>query len=502
MPRRIFNRPGMVAAGIIGLAFLASAAAAEEVEPVPEPPENGDDDDDDYEPSPDYYYEESTSATELTLHTNSQSGPMHYRIESVGEIERGDNLMDHDEVFQDGDLWVAEGQFGPAGTDTYHVYATGLEFFGLWDLDTSTDPWTYTDTPTPVNEYDVSWGGSAPDPRDISGENDVADADDTAPPDPDPGDAGPRTGQYDGVLGGGSGMPSQLVYSASDADYTVSSGSQLQSAINSSSSGDVIYVQGSISGSPHVNQAGITIVGNRGHGNDGRINLNGRLRISASGVELNGLRLDRGRPTDGSARVVRVEARDVLIENCEIFNAGYAGVEEPLANARLTLRYCHIHDCRSGGLGYGWQGHYNWTSSGNETIIEMCRFDTNRRHCSGAYAYYIARDNEFGPQRHGSPNHACEVRAQTQAAGNSAGNAVIEHNDVRGGQRVAVARGVPTDGMWVEYNRTDSSMTPTDRGTCANSSGSWGSGCSILQPFSGTGSWDNVFFEGNEWNSL
>ena len=509
-------------AGLFGLYLLANAASGQEQQP--DQGDGGDDGgqqpDDGDDGGTDWAYEEADDPRELSFGSNSWSGAMHYRVESVGEIAEAGSVEDSDEIYQDEEtgLWVLEGQFGPAGADTYDVYATGLEYFGVFDLEGSQGNWDYTDTPTPVNFFDVSWDGSGADPADFAAEVDVAEAEETGGgggdregPEPTPGEAGIRHDIHDGPVGGGSGMPAGSYYSRSEADIVVTDG-DLSSAVSRASPGDIVYVVGDANGGFSVGTPNVVIAGSRGNGGDGEIS-NG-LNVSADGVTFNGLVLNGG--------------SDIGSQDFSALNVDFNG---PMSithrEPRATFTQCGIHGAsgtqiRTGGYQSGdtvtaCGGSWHMTSYDGRTIFEYCDIYNMGRFLTGTTGYWHVRDCHFRGACY-NRNTGVEIRAPNacresgsgslNACGSPAGTAIIEHNrnDMErpsdgDGLRILTARGVP----YVEPAVVRNNYSTVNSAPCAGceAGGQWPCGWSdqlVLQNASSRGTeFDRIEISGNEF---
>ena len=466
------------------------------------------------QPAPDGHYEPTTQSNELRLETNEHSVAMHYHIISVGEIGRGDDLMDHDDVWEDEDgFFHAEGQFGPAGTDTYHVYATGVEFFGVYHLDTVGDPWDYTDVPVPVNWFDTYWEGSSAHPDDFAYETEFAD-----PEDPDPV-VGIQHSQYAGDIGGGPGYP--MAVERSDADHVVSSWSELESVSVTAQSGDVIWVEGGStlrwdgqSDGIRFMQDDLTLASARHQGNPGVVVLEnwdapgitwetGCLVFEGQGVRVTGLELDGGvpvgappnkEPNNPRPQGLTFRGVDPEIDNCHLHNWS-AAVNIAVPNSRAIVHHCTFEDNAQEGLGYGiHMSQQETTSRENQEQVLYNVSDNDRHFVSGSMSWVTIADNDFLSTY---ISHAAEVRSLEPEVGEPSGNAVVRNNEMHDPEkRLMVIRGTPTDGVWVEDNYAANPSEP-----CANRD-YWGDPdeCVVMQPFGRySPAFDNVFLDNNQW---
>lgn len=449
--------------------------------------EDGDGEADDGEAEEDEDEEDDDQDEEITEHvlsirSTNDTPAMFYEFTADTEITALEDTMDHDDVYEEDDHWRVEGQVGPNGTDSYALGSKLTDWavvdrndnyvfesrFGLyWD-----------DEETTLDE--VVEGGYEPPEEE--------------PDEPDPsGDVGIRHDAYDGVLGGGDGMSEDLVYSSDEADVVVSSMLELQNAVDAASSGDVIYVSGSISGGLTVNTAGVTIAGNRGIGSDGRWTA-ASLTQNAP-VRLDGLSIDCGWSDFCSINSSGLELYNCLVEN----HNGYAPFTWNVGDSGAWFSHCEFRDWNY----YGFQVRFNWHSESSKITIQYCDLhDLGQHMVQGGYGWIHFRDNYCHGRLNHSSDHVLEVRGQGGApvpCGNQGGNAIVEHNvsECFGSSMpsgLVRVRCTPTDRVVVRNN-----TAPYSTGPVANCHGGGWNESIVYQPTSTTGSFQNVTLEGNEW---
>lgn len=209
------------------------------------------------------------------------------------------------------------------------------------------------------------------------------------------------------AVGGGDAYPGQK-YTESDADYVVTSLDELENVMDDqASSGDVVYVPENTTiyfGTTTVNiPDGVTLASNRGvNGSEGgRLfadNENSfRMTTAQNNTTLAGLRYhgpnhsdfggDYGDLWDHAGIGHQMLGDDNEIVNCKVGGFVYDAIRTEGEN---RVRYCHIHNNSTNGLGYGVQVF----GGSDETVIEYCEFDRNR-HCIAGQGTggYIARNN-------------------------------------------------------------------------------------------------------------
>ena len=312
------------------------------------------------------------------------------------------------------------------------------------------------------------------------------------------GSSGPgiRHERYPGPLGGGDGVPSDLVYSASEADIVVTNG-DVNAALNSASSGDVIYIQGSAGGFT-ADVANVTIAGNRGIGSDGRIR--GAITVAANNVEFTGLSIDRG---SRSSTAITINARGATFTNCLVENAGGArgAIRYPITNSGTTWRQCRFQNFSF----YGHQIAYNWHDENNKIVFEYCDFNNLGQHMiSGGYGWFHLRDNHFRGRLEHRHDHVIEVRGTGGApvsCGTRCGNAIVEHNlcEARGSSGAAGlvrVRGVPTQGVWISNNVAPACSESTGGCESNGSHGGWRDQL-VMQNAASSGEFDEVHISNN-----
>lgn len=222
-------------------------------------------------------------------------------------------------------------------------------------------------------------------------------------------------------LGGGHGYP--RVVTESDADTIVTSASDLQSACENASSGEIIFIPGDevidFSGYYNIDfgSSNVTLASDRGYrGSDGALiydtttntdHNNSLFKINADGTRVTGLRI-RG-PEPDQVDLDRSKETGALwflgdngeADNCEIYHWHLAAIK--LAGSSYPNNYAHVHHNhlhhnRMEGYGYGieqYDGH---------ALYEFNYFNAHRHDISGFGTdtiSYEARYNLVGPICHG-----------------------------------------------------------------------------------------------------
>jgi hypothetical protein len=269
-------------------------------------------------------------------------------------------------------------------------------------------------------------------------------------------------------IGGGTGYSD--IIDSSTAKYTVSTKSQLLSALASATSGQIIFVADSaeidMTGSKKVTvPAGVILASGRGHDSSsgGLIYTNDLtstgypcLFLLGSGVRVTGLRLRGPDGTIGTSasclyaglKVERVGG--VEVDNCELFNWTESGVilyQTPTA----WVHHNYIHHCQRTGFGYG------VAVSNGSALIEANLFDYNRHSIMGTRGYpvtnYEARYNVF--EVHCVTGQSCDMHGGndvSDATVPAGGTIKIHHNTFKAIWNAVNIRGIPTDQALVYNN--------------------------------------------------
>lgn len=252
----------------------------------------------------------------------------------------------------------------------------------------------------------------------------------------------------------------------------------LINALGRASPGDIVYVDGSanidMTGTFDVRiPTGVTIASNRGENGapGGRIYqnrmpgdplVNNRIFITnGPNIRLTGLRIQGPDPHGRNPPDIRVAVwsyhTNFVVDNCEIYEFGYAGIriQNTGSNSGQYIHHNHIHTNLHTGTGYG------VAIVDSEVLIEANLFDYNRHSIATAgrpNCAYEARYNIIGPNTmstdfdmHQDPDDP-----------NWGGNWVwIHHNTFTNPNVFAFGqRGYPRTGAWVEYNVMNSAALP------------------------------------------
>ncbi len=311
-------------------------------------------------------------------------------------------------------------------------------------------------------------------------------------------------GAYTGSnpIGGGDGYVSPHGYSRATADYVVTTLSQLNSAMASATSGDVIWIpDGTTITVPKVANAGgrmilpnalgngVVLASNRGQdgAEGGKIKVTGTCTgafgtgiYCKSNSVISGLTIEGptnlGTPgsVGGCYTMFALKlsgAVSVEVENCELYNFPQgiicidnikaAGPENLNWNSahRHNIHHCEIHGAQAHGWGYGVL-QSNSNGKGLSALIEACKM-YDCRHliaCDHGSAFsYEIRYNIFGDSWYWSANkvggtkyYACQVDAHGSGASSSgyAGRHYEVHHNTfssNGNKANGGIRGIPLD---------------------------------------------------------
>ncbi|WP_459192716.1 right-handed parallel beta-helix repeat-containing protein [Halosimplex sp. J119] len=312
--------------------------------------------------------------------TTEDPSELDYTFTTTGEItkdtDNGDNSASgNDSVSQNSDgTWTADGYTGNGYGDAYY-FEGELTAFG------------------PVTDFvEVRVDGSLIDLSQYEGT-----VEETT-----------TSGSNEHNLGGGEGYPNTIP--ESEADYVVSTLSDLMDALDAASSGEIVYVAGdatidasSVTGtSKLVVPSGVTLASDRGIDGapGGRIKTDvidySHMMSANRNARVTGLRItgpiweyvEYSKPVSSG---LTVNGSGVEIDNVEVYGFNHAGIK---LNASAHIHHSHIHHHSMDGLGYGIMCY-----GGQDTLIEHNRFNYNR-HCvaNEGTAGYEVRYNRFENQ--------------------------------------------------------------------------------------------------------
>jgi hypothetical protein len=293
-------------------------------------------------------------------------------------------------------------------------------------------------------------------------------------------------------IGGGSGY-SRIITSGT---VTVTNKAQLLSALQSASSGTVIFIPGTVTidmtGTASATiPAGVTLASDRGSGgSSGALikrteNLNGGWEepmfiVGGNNVRVTGLRLegemypqDYGNDDvyEGSINeryyLVGIYANSrsgFEVDNCELRGWAWSAISIRQCN-NAYIHHNYIHHCQARGEGYGTNLY------GGSALIEANIYDYNRHDITGAglpgeqyearYNHGLGHGNAIGASNY-------DVHENEDALDGTAGSKfLIHHNTIDGGVIGAVhIRAVPSIGCYVYNNiiNSEGSDTGTEGG--------------------------------------
>lgn len=404
-------------------------------------------------------------------------GSITYDFTTSGKItklfDNGKNSAEekNDTVTENGDgTWSASGFTG-------NGYGDGFEFDGeLQAFSSDTDSFKLL-----VNGKEVS-------PKDLKNTSSDSGSEESS-----------SSGGDDTVIGGGEGYSNTVP--KSEATTVVSSLSQLRNALNSASSGDVVYVDGgadiSMGESKLTVPSGVTLASDRGidGAKGGQLRTDGhpwgmlqlQSNVRVTGLCIRGPRWDWVNETETTELGIDATGSGVEVDNIEGCGWGYSAVRTA---DDTHVHHCHLHHCSRMGHGYGVA-----TEGSEYPVIEYNLFEHNRHSVQGNGGGYEVRYNivdvpgishAFDQHRPGGTTmkiHHNTVRVVEDAGGRDGG----------GGNAPAVAiRGVPSDVAAIHNNWFHNDKQP-------RSSPSGWTDEAIIQVH--TDSWQNVEYNNNHYGS-
>jgi len=298
------------------------------------------------------------------------------------------------------------------------------------------------------------------------------------------------------VIGGGEGY--EHTVAPEQADVTVSSRGELESALSSASSGAVVYVDGDatidMGGAEWSIPDGVTLASNRGIGGapGGQLSttdLPWPMFVIGANARVTGLRVtgqyeEYADLTDGPVSIgLQAGGTGVEIDNCEVSGFSHAAIR-PYTDTHV--HHNDVHHNPMDGLGYG------VSVTRGEPLIEYNYFNYNRHSVAGAGGCgYTVRYNHFGPEtvdhvidQHKPGGTTMEVHHNTVEA--------VQHVQDGGATEAVAIRGTPDDVADIHhnwfYNPTEPKSSPDG----------W-DGSAITQVH--TGAWQNVEYEANHYGS-
>ena len=187
------------------------------------------------------------------------------------------------------------------------------------------------------------------------------------------------------------------------------------------------------------------------------------FKVTGQNVRITGLRLQGPDNSTSSPQRFAIfsTARNLEVDNCEIFGWGYAGVALFRTGGVSDMKiggYIHhnyIHHCQRSDLGYGVE-----VGQGGEGLIEANKFDYCRHAVAGTGDVnngYEVCYNIFGPNFPMSNTaHVVDMHGVSTPSGNVAGDRlVIHHNTFEAisttDYSIAI-RGIPRTGAYIDHN--------------------------------------------------
>lgn len=258
------------------------------------------------------------------------------------------------------------------------------------------------------------------------------------------------------TVGGGDSYTNKV--RPGDADYTVSTKSGLQNALNGASSGEVVYVDGDadidMGESKYTIPSGVTLASDRGVNGapGGRVYSNGSpwgILSMQDGSRISGLRVE-GPRTDWYTRGelehgIEVAGTDCEVDNCEVYNWGWACVRCAGTSNNTHVHHCDIYGGYESGSGYGVA-----TTSSNYTLIEWNHFADCRHATESTDGSKTVRNNHVTGEAisHIFDQHPSGHRVEVY---NNTVEPVQQADDNKKAPAVAI-RDVPTEIAEIHHN--------------------------------------------------
>ncbi len=156
------------------------------------------------------------------------------------------------------------------------------------------------------------------------------------------------------------------------------------------------------------------------------------------------------------------------MDNCEVYNFGYAGIGIGADAGKVQIRHNYIHHCQRSGLGYGVA-----TQSSSAHIVAN-RFNYTRHAIASSGrpgSGYEAAWNQVGPH---ATSHHFDMHSSFERGDGTfiAGDwMIVHHNTFLGPQRAVCIRGVPSQEARIHHNWFARPPSREKRGTIVYS---WG----------------------------
>lgn len=287
-------------------------------------------------------------------------------------------------------------------------------------------------------------------------------------------------------------------------DFVVATKADLLDALDSASSGNLIYLEGDadvdLTDTNNLTvPGGVTLASNRGADGSpgGRLRTNSvsrpLLQTGGDGVRLIGLRL-RGQQPDGyfdpnsqnvyghDSEGFRSLHAGTEVRNCEVSHFTYSGIVTRGSNE--LVRRCHIHNNCMRGLGYG------ITVLSQTAKIRYNFFNYNRHSvaCAGARNQsYVCENNIQGPD---TVSHSFDVHSPGGGEFHFRNNQILATRTIHGTPTEGIfVRGRPQRRSTVSNNAFAHPTPPSDRPTNDGA---------IFQTETG-GQWRNLDFWSNRF---
>jgi PKD repeat protein len=316
------------------------------------------------------------------------------------------------------------------------------------------------------------------------------------------GEFGANANPTGNPIGGGNGYVSPHDYVNATHDYTVTTLSELKSAISSATSGQIIWIPDGVTitistienaGARKVLSKtvpdGVVLASSRGYNGQagGKIKVTAKATGYMTGIwfgsncVVSGLTFEGPSAFSSSMQncAIRCEAEHLEVENCEIYNFCQGGIyfEPPFAGYSIAwnspkrhwVHHCYIHGIQQHGMGYGVAEASDFSGCSIACLVEACKlydcrhqiscthgrgYNFEIRYCDIGDAWYYYNGNTSSTKKYSCPIDAHGMGDST--SGYAGTHYEIHHNTFSSnpGKANIGVRGIPEDRFNIYNNWT------------------------------------------------